>query len=410
MPKVFRFLSMASLAVTMIGLRPSPVYAGSPWPAECVESSLPSGDPRYPDDQLILTCLPRLWNGQLVLYAHGYVQPQEELALPLDELTLPNGQTVPEVLLPLGYGFATTSYHKTGFALEQAEDDLNALVDYFEDVVTPHRQIQTVLLTGASEGGIITAMMIERHPDIYDGGLSLCGPIGGMPYQIQYFGDFRVVFDYFFPDVFPFGATDVPPTAYLDWESVYVPAITSALLSNPSATDQLFAVTGAARDLADPNTVVTTSLEILQYSLFATNDGVAVAGGQPYGNRLVRYHGSADDVALNAGVERVAAEGAGRNYMRQFYETTGHLQRPLVTLHTLLDPQIPFIHQLIYKGKVTLAGQGARLTQIPANRYDHCNFTTNEVLGAFALLTFKVNGTVDESLQDEWLALSRSLR
>lgn len=407
MRNLLRVLSIATLVVGVLGSRPSMALAGSPWPDECAEGALPSGDPRYPDDQLILTCLPRLWNGQLVLYAHGYVQPQEELALPIDELTLPDGRTVPEVLLPLGFGFATTSYHKTGFALEQAEDDLNALVDYFEEVVTPNRQIHTVLLTGASEGGIITAMMIERYPHIYDGGLSLCGPIGGMPYQIQYFGDFRVVFDYFFPDVFPFGAANVPPDAYLDWDSVYVPAITTALLSNPAATDQLFAVTGAARDVTDPHTVVTTSLEILQYSVFATNDGLEVAGGQPYGNRFVRYQGSVDDDALNAGVERVAAEGAGRNYMRQFYETTGNLPRPLVTLHTWLDPQIPFVHQVIYRGKVALAGQGAQLTQVPANRYDHCNFTTNEVLGAFALLVFKVNGVVDAGLQAELLALPR---
>lgn len=410
MRKLLSCLSLLTLTLTALGARPSAAWAGSPWPDECVEGALPSGDPRYPDDQLILTCLPRLWNGQLVLYAHGYVQPQQALALPLDELTLADGRTVPEVLLPLGYGFATTSYHKNGFALEQAEDDLNALVEYFEEVVTPNRLIQTVLLTGASEGGIITAMMIERHPDIYDGGLSLCGPIGGMPYQIQYFGDFRVVFDYFFPEVFPFGAADVPPDAYLDWESVYVPAITQALLADPAATDQLFAVTGAARDLADPLTVVTTSLEILQYSLFATHDGIEVAGGQPYGNRLVRYHGSADDDALNAGVERVTAEGAGRNYMRQFYETHGNLQRPLVTLHTVLDPQIPIVHQLIYRAKVALAGQGARLTQIPANRYGHCTFTTNEVLGAFALLNLKVNGTVEAALRDELGAVSSWLR
>ena len=150
MRKLLGGLSIVTLMLTALGARPSVALAGSPWPEECLEGALPSGDPRYPDDQLILTCLPRLWNGQLVLYAHGYVQPQEELALPIDELTLPDGRTVPEVLLPLGFGFATTSYHKTGFALEQAEADLSALLEYFEDEVTPNRPIQTVLLTGAS--------------------------------------------------------------------------------------------------------------------------------------------------------------------------------------------------------------------------------------------------------------------
>jgi hypothetical protein len=70
-------------------------HAASLWPVGCQESSLPSNDPKYPSNQLILTCMPQNWNGQLVVYAHGYTPIQEPLSLPVDELTLPNGQTLP---------------------------------------------------------------------------------------------------------------------------------------------------------------------------------------------------------------------------------------------------------------------------------------------------------------------------
>jgi hypothetical protein len=65
-----------------------PGAARSQWPPVCQESSLPSHDPKYPEDQLIIVCIPPDWNGQLVLYAHGYVTPQSALALPVDELTV----------------------------------------------------------------------------------------------------------------------------------------------------------------------------------------------------------------------------------------------------------------------------------------------------------------------------------
>lgn len=54
----------------------------------------------------------------------------------------------------------------------------------------------------------------------------------------------------------------------------------------------------------------------------------------PYDNRSRRYTGSADDAALNAGVERVRADRAAQVYIRRFYRTTGELEQPLVMLHS----------------------------------------------------------------------------
>jgi pimeloyl-ACP methyl ester carboxylesterase len=341
------------------------------------------------DGQLIRICIPPRWNGQLVVYAHGYVAPQQSLALPIGELTI-DGQFVPDMLLSLGFAFATSSYSKNGYALEQAEHDLNALVDHFNQVAP--RAAHKVFIIGASEGGIITTMLVERFPEKYTGGLALCGPIGGVPHQIKYLGDFRVVFDYFFPDVFPFGAVDVPPTAFRNW-GTFVQAITGAIRSNPDAANQLFNVTRAARDPHDPAaSAVTTAVSVLFYSIFGTNDLLATADGNPYDNRFTRYRGSANDAALNAGVERVQSDATARAYVRTFYDTTGQLQRPLVTLHTTLDPVVPFRHELIYTGKVLLAGRSHNLITLPVPRYGHCNFTIDEVLGAFALLLLRSTG------------------
>ena len=367
---------LVTLLVSVVFLSPvTPVGAQDP----CVRGMLPSG-------ALTEVCVPPAWNGDLVLFAHGYVPPQLPLALPV--LRLSDGTDLKDEVLSLGFALATTSYSKNGYAIQQGGDDVQALRDLIADQFAG--RLRHIYLVGVSEGTLITVMLLERHPESYDGALALCGPLDGGPSILKYLGDFRVVFDYFFPTVFPFGALDVPPDAYLDWLTVYMPAIAGAVESDPLATDQLLDVTGAAVDPQDPGTSVSTAVGMLVYSIFGSNDLLATASGNPYDNASTDYQGSLDDVALNAGVERVDADPAARAYVQQFYETTGDIGVPLVTLHTLFDPIVPYAQEVAYAEKVAGSGDEALLTVIPVERYGHCNFTEAEVLDAFAQLVQQV--------------------
>jgi pimeloyl-ACP methyl ester carboxylesterase len=372
-------------------------------PAECQEGSLPSHDPKYPADQLILVCIPTEWNGSLVLYAHGFVPPQAPLVLPIAELTLPDGTFVPSVLLSQRFAFATSSFHKNGAATQQAIKDLGDLLHYFKTLVR-RRLLQKVFIIGASEGGLPVMRLIEQQPDNYNAALALCAPVGGAPEQIRYATDFRVVFDYFFPGVFTFapgapgeqafGAFSVPEDAFLFWESDYVPRIIAAISNNPIAAAQLFNVTGAAVDPNDPSTAIETAVGLLFYSIWETNDIIATTGGIPYDNRSTVYVGSLDDAALNAGVERIKGDPRAESYARRFYQTTGELERPVVTLHNTLDPIAPFQHEINYSQLVATAGASDFLTELPIEGYGHCDFTTEEILGAFGIMVQRAVGGV----------------
>jgi len=394
-----RRLLLILLVATLVLSPALPAAAQAPQPSQtfpgCEESTL--------GKQQILTCLPADWNHTLIVYAHGFVPPQLPLELPVGELSRFDigGQSVVSFLLSQGFAFATTSYSKNGWAVGVAGDDLNALVDYFKKHVASHANpVLKVLIIGASEGGLITTMVIEKHPEIYDGGLALCGVEGGAPYQVKYLGDFRVVFDYFFPNIFDFGVVNVPTSAADDWvNGIYPAKISTVVVGNPSATQQLFNVTGAAVDTVDlVNTQINTTLAALGYSILETPDLIDTAKGNPYGNRLTWYSGSNNDLRLNLGVERVSARFKAQQYMREYYQTTGNLQRPLVTLHTTQDPDVPFVHELIYFALTALRGRLSNLTVLPVTGYGHCAFKPEQVLGAFAWLLLRVNLTTSSQL------------
>ncbi len=74
------------------------------------------------------------------------------------------------------------------------------------------------------------------------------------------------------------------------------------------------------------------------------------------------------------------------------YQTTGKIKIPLVTMHTTLDPVIPYWHEILYKSKV-LAEDSSSLTQISVARYGHCAFYSEEMLLAFNRLLGNAGGT-----------------
>src|SRR5919108_4755641 len=83
---------------------------------------------------LFRICFPAAWNGDLVLYAHGYVAPNRPLRLPDDQL---GGRPASEVVTGLGYAFATTSYRGNGLVAPEAVEDLIELADTIEHRYRP---------------------------------------------------------------------------------------------------------------------------------------------------------------------------------------------------------------------------------------------------------------------------------
>jgi pimeloyl-ACP methyl ester carboxylesterase len=334
------------------------------------------------------------WNGELVVFAHSYVPPAPPGSPPQkpeDKLYI-EGKYLPELFTGMGYAFAVTSYSKTGLAIVQGVADVVDLVGIFKSKYEP----KNVYLLGVSQGGLVCTLALEQHPEIFSGGLSLCGPIGDFRRQINYWGDFRVVFDYFFPNLIPpylpGEVLDIPEEVMREWESKYKSEIYAAISTDPN-TGQLLSVTGAAIDPNNPpKSAIETVIGLLQYNVFATNDGKATLLGQPFDNLDKDYLGSDKDNILNREVHRFEADTIALDEIQADYQTSGLLTRPLVSMHTMLDPIVPYWHEATYNKKISQNGLTSNYIGIPVNRYGHVSFTAKEVLEGFEILVKRVNG------------------
>jgi pimeloyl-ACP methyl ester carboxylesterase len=290
-----------------------------------------------------------------VLYAHGYVPANQEIALPQDVI---GGQSISGTLTGLGYAFATTSYRANGLVAPEATEDLVELEATVRRLYRPD-PIRSVLV-GFSEGGLVATLGAEQYPELFDGALAGCGPIGDFQAQLNYIGDFRVV-----------------------------PAIVIALGANLDAALELIRITGAPVTGNDLQSVTETSIGILWYDVFGIADARARLGGQPFDNSTRVYTGSVNDAALNAGVQRHSADPAASAALARF-QTSGSLTVPLTTLHTTGDEIVPFSQSQLYGDKVSRGGAPALLTQSTIEQHGHCAFQGLEILSAFTALMEKV--------------------
>jgi pimeloyl-ACP methyl ester carboxylesterase len=355
-------------------------------------------------------CMPEAasWNGRLVIWAHGYVAFNEPVEIPEDQLRLPDGTLLPDLINALGFAFATTSYSTNGTAVRQGLADVADLVQVFKDQKGP---VGKVYLTGASEGGLITALATEQRPDLFAGGVAACGPIGTFRGQVNYFGDFRAVFDYFYPGLLPGEPTEIPPALIANWDAYYEGVIKPVVFApaNQARTRELIK---AAFVPADPANFWPTAEKSIRdglwYNVFGTNDIIQKLGGQPFDNTQRYYYGTGNDFLLNVLVNRLQADAAALAEMRAHYDTTGRLSRPLVTLQTSLDQQVPVWHQDVYTLKALAAGSLSQLIPLRVKRYGHCNFTAAEVLVSFALMVLKAEGYFDTARMEKAIAAPRT--
>jgi pimeloyl-ACP methyl ester carboxylesterase len=322
--------------------------------------------------------VPHDWNGDLVVYAHGYVMPQ----LPVG---LPDIATLRDAFGANHYAVAYSSYSENGFDLKDGSQRTHQLRGLF---TAQFGRPDHTYIIGHSLGGAITMYLAEKYPQHYAGALPMCGFVGGSKAEVNYIGNVRILFNVFYPGVLAGTTADVPPA--LQWNTATQNAIVAAITANPTGAAVISQVNQTAVPIASAGELGPSIINALAFQIFGTNDLTARTHGHvPFDNATTVYTSPNPTLAsalalVNATAERYSSPPDAANYLEKYFEPTGDLQIPTLTLHTTRDPVVPVWHEPIYAAKALAAGTSANLVQRSINRFGHCTFTGAETMQAFA--------------------------
>ena len=372
----------------------SAVQVSAPW-ARAVEGQTGPGS-------LYAIYVPQNWNGDVVYFMHGILPPQAPVVLPQGDLWDSFVQ-VRDQLGAMGFAVAYSTYSENGLALKDAAQrthQLRGLVTSFAG--QPKRSFIVALSLGAAAG----LQLIEQYPKQYDGALLACGMVGGTPLELQFVGDVRALFDYFYPGVLPGDANNVPE-GYVPTQADVAALVVPAVTANPLG---LFAIASTAQTPlafvpgnvtvagASQTTLVTSLVVALWYQLIGTPDVAdRTHGHPPYDNSTVTYTLGTPVVpglapllsnliaGANAGVERFTSPPDAQNLLAKYYVPTGNLEIPVITVHNLWDYLVPYFHEPAFGQIVQAAGASDMLLQRAVPDYGHCSNTAfrNAVVASF---------------------------
>jgi len=328
--------------------------------------------------------VPTAWNGDLVIYNHGFsFNPPGPLAG--SDL----GPLAP-LMLAEGYAIAATSYSECCWALFQTQDDLNRLVGIFEaNFGTPNN----VILHGFSLGGLVTAQGIERLGDVnVVGAFPACGALSGSRVWDGAI-DLRLVYDAVCQGVpggtFPGGATGLPAPGFPPGLSNFAIALTvNACTGVPFTPPALRSADQKARlALLESVTTLPESFVVTDM-VFATNAlsnlifaPDKLAGGQGVGNIGVTY----SDANVNANIQRVAYDTQARRTLERNFTPQGAVgAAKIVSMHTSGDGLVIVENEEDYAEKVPAANLTTAIVRENGNT--HCGFNTPEVVAGWESL------------------------
>jgi len=335
--------------------------------------------------------VPDNWNGQLVMWAHGFRGTGLELTV--------DNHPLRALLIPLGFAWAASSYSRNDYDITTGVQDTHSLAKRFTGLVgNPSR----VYITGASMGGHITGVSIEQYEDTYDAALPICGVLGDYA-LFDYFLDFNAA-----ASQIGTGSSESPITDAAQYLFVTVPAIKAALeadlgtwpmtLNSDGQNHKNLTElrSGGERPNFDEAFGFWNSISAASGSgnfLFelAVGDGTAPrAPGNAVDNIGVVYQFDGDPALtpdeqdLNDNIVRVAADPQTfQDGLSQIPRITGDINVPVLSLHNLGDLFVPVLNEVAYVQRVEANGKRDLLVQRAIRGVLHCDFTAAEFSTAF---------------------------
>ncbi|WP_226342536.1 alpha/beta hydrolase [Deinococcus sp. AJ005] len=339
--------------------------------------------------------VPAKWNGQLIMYTHGYAGTGDKL----------NVQEPPlrAYWLSLGYAWGASSYSSNYYDVQSGVEDTNALALKFQ-ALTGQAKPGKYLIMGVSMGGHVASASVEKetldtakNKVTYAAAMPVCGVLDE-EYEFQWLGDYTLAA----AQMAGYGAQKYPQS---DFQKL-LPDILSALFTDTSGANwQVNSAQGTKlRDLAKQLTGGERPVFNLGFSSAGLQGAVLSTGGSDgtltgileknfYGNIGIDYRwttGPTETVAekaFNDAILRVKADPdanpARAGALRWLPRVSGEISVPVLTMHTTGDFYVPFKHEQLYNKAVAANGKSNLLVQRAIRAAGHCEFVGAELAEGF---------------------------
>lgn len=328
--------------------------------------------------------VPPDWNGELVMWAHGYRGTGTELTVD------PPGFGLRRTFARQGYAWAASSYARNDYDVATGVTTTRDLARYAGRVLG--RSPERTYLAGVSMGGHVIGRSLEEYPAAYDGALPMCGVLGDQE-LFDYFLDYNLVAQTLADrEVYPAPADYLTDDVPVIQRRLRIAGLAPGEDPGNARGRQLRAVTtersGGPRPGSDPAFAVWKDF---LFTLYSADDGGRLArnAGRLATNVGTDYTPDAP-VDLDALVRRVApTDPRSRRTDRLIAvpRIDGEPRVPVLTLHGLGDLFVPFSMEQVYAREVAASGRSELLVQRAVRAAGHCEFTPGEARTAWRDLT-----------------------
>jgi pimeloyl-ACP methyl ester carboxylesterase len=316
-----------------------------------------------------LIVMPEKWSGVLVVHAHGGPSLGTPTAKRNDEDIKRWAITVSQ-----GHAWAGSVFRQGGFAVTTAAEDTERVRRIFVDHVAKPRR---TLLHGQSWGGMVATRAAELFPKSWEGILLTSAVVAG-PATYDFRVDLRAIYQYLCnnhprPDEpaypLPIGLPVDSKLVNADVAKRVDECLGTARPAAQRTPEQAAKLKTIATVLKIPESSVAGHVN---YATFTFRDITTKNGGvSPFGNAGVRYVGSPDDAALNAGVPRFKADPAAVARFAADTDNRGRFAVPVLTAHGIGDATVFVEGGDTLRQRMVAAGNGERLVQTYVDSSEH---------------------------------------
>lgn len=343
--------------------------------------------------------VPKRWNRELVLFAHGFRGSGTTVWV--------DSPTLREFYIQQGFAWAASSYQTNGYDVGHGVTDTHALIDLFR--TTTGSPSRNTYLSGVSMGGHITAAAIEHYRGDFVGAMPYCGVLGDKE-LFDYFLDASVTAAALTDTAIRFPATLPEAQAYTPEFSRQVQGMLPRLGTGFTTPEVRLSALGEAWRASVEQRSGGTRPGIASAMAFWSSFGrepladapflfglypglsagtAGIATGNVTDNRRTIYQLDGNpslttaERTLNARALRVAPTDDASPDLTGIPAVKGDPRIPVLSMHTIGDLFVPFSMEQDYAREAAANHQSRLFVSRAVRGNEHCGFTQAELRRGF---------------------------